>query len=216
MSTEALRAFSWDTEMPIKPDNILSALLTLSERKQPLADGFSPIDVKHLVGQDFVTAAGGFGRKSIIDRLNAARYGLTILLELTRALHNVGAYRQEIPLPYLDLLELQAKEGREVGKYLTWMLKKGFEYVVLFPMHRNSLSRIRRSASSADLVTVAQTVLDHFDDVVHHQSDSPHHISDILKELELTEKELDQQARAAYADRLIQGIRLEFFSYPSC
>ncbi|KAG9120602.1 hypothetical protein FRC07_003842 [Ceratobasidium sp. 392] len=119
-----------DLKITVQPENVLLAFLTLDKRKGALADGFFPADAdKTFTKYALYQQAETLGHEPCCDRMNQSRYGLVALLHLTWSFYERGAYRQEVPLPFLDLLELAAKGPNDIEKYATWMLKKGFQCV---------------------------------------------------------------------------------------
>jgi hypothetical protein len=111
--------------------NLLLAFMLLSGRKRPLANGFSPTDLdadfnKRSVAE-LVQGLWTEREKTAAD-MKSSTHGITVLFYLTWGFYELGSYRQEVPLGFLDLLELSAR-NKQVEKYATWMLRKGFEYV---------------------------------------------------------------------------------------
>ncbi|CAE6366518.1 unnamed protein product [Rhizoctonia solani] len=109
----------------------LMALMFIYKRRDPLSDGFRIANPQYLDQTQYTP-------KSMVNKLHAEHiktvqnmktlsYGLNVLHHLTWKFHSLGSYRQEVPLGFLDLLELDARGGDHLEKYATWMLKKGFE-----------------------------------------------------------------------------------------
>ncbi|CAE6477214.1 unnamed protein product [Rhizoctonia solani] len=109
----------------------LMALMFIYKRRDPLSDGFRVTDSQDLDQTQYTP-------ESMVDKLHVEHaktvqnmktlsYGLNILHHLTWKFDSLGSYRQEVPLGFLDLLELDARGGDHLEKYATWMLKRGFE-----------------------------------------------------------------------------------------
>ncbi|KAL5637173.1 hypothetical protein ACGC1H_000976 [Rhizoctonia solani] len=109
----------------------LMALMFIYKRRDPLSDGFRLTNLQDLDQTQYTP-------KSMVNKLHTEHmktvqnmktlsFGLNILHHLTWRFNSLGSYRQEVPLGFLDLLELDARGGDHLGKYATWMLKKGFE-----------------------------------------------------------------------------------------
>ncbi|KAG9087895.1 hypothetical protein FRC06_002311, partial [Ceratobasidium sp. 370] len=169
-----------------EPEDVLLAFLTLSKRKGRLEDGFSPADIDAgLTESKLHEQAREFEILSLMAGVARSRYALTALFHLTWGFYELGVYRQEIPLSSLDLLELTAKGPKEIEKYATWMLKKGFE-----------------STPTEDLTSLAQTVLDRIGDTSYHPESSSHQIRTQLEAVAANKGELEPQARARFANRV--------------
>ncbi|CAE7225406.1 unnamed protein product [Rhizoctonia solani] len=109
----------------------LMALMFIYKRQDPLSDGFRLTNLQDLDQAEYTP-------ESMVNKIHAEHtktvknmktlsYGLNILHYLTWRFNSLGSYRQEVPLGFLDLLELDARGGDHLEKYATWMLKKGFE-----------------------------------------------------------------------------------------
>ncbi|KAG8683991.1 hypothetical protein FRC08_013961, partial [Ceratobasidium sp. 394] len=180
-----------------EPEDVLLAFLTLSKRKGPLADGFSPADVNtHLTKYKLFQQAKDLELTNLSFRMARPRYALTALFHLTWGFYELGAYRQEIPLSYLDLLELTAKGSKEIEKYATWMLRKGFE-----------------STPVADLATLAQTVLDRAGKTKWNPVNPSYDIRKQLGAIAANNEQLDQQARTRFANRVTYAMSHYFTGY---
>ncbi|KAG8687382.1 hypothetical protein FRC08_011986, partial [Ceratobasidium sp. 394] len=180
-----------------EPEDVLLAFLTLSKRKAPLADGFSPADVNpNLTHYKLYQQAEELELSNLMHRMARPRYALTALFHLTWCFYELGAYRQEIPLSYLDLLELLAKGPKEIERYTTWMLRKGFE-----------------STPVADLATLAQTVLDRTGKTMYNPENPSHNIRRQLEAIVANKEQLDQQARARFANRVTYAMSHYFTGY---
>jgi hypothetical protein len=130
-------------------ENLLLAFMLLSGRKRPLADGFSPADVdadfKKRSVTELVQGLWTEREKTAAD-MKSSTHGITVLFYLTWGFYELESYRQEVPLGFLDLLELSARK-KQIEKYAAWMLKKGFEYVaflcvLLIPVSHEISQRI--------------------------------------------------------------------------
>ena len=111
----------------------LLALMFLYRRRDPLSDGFRPFDseqdpIRH--NDETLVYTMFEERKKTMLSMRASAYALGMLHYLTWGFDALGSYRQEVPMSFLDLLELDARGGKQLEKYATWMLKKGFEYVL--------------------------------------------------------------------------------------
>ncbi|CUA77925.1 Origin recognition complex subunit 3 [Rattus norvegicus] [Rhizoctonia solani] len=109
----------------------LMALMFIYKRRDPLSDGFRLTNLQDLDQTQYTP-------ESMVNKLHAEHVktvqnmktlssGLNMLHHLTWRFNSLGSYRQEVPLGFLDLLELDAKGDDHLEKYTTWMLKKGFE-----------------------------------------------------------------------------------------
>ncbi|EUC56183.1 origin recognition complex subunit 3 [Rhizoctonia solani AG-3 Rhs1AP] len=109
----------------------LMALMFIYKRRDPLSDGFRLTNLQDLDQTQYTP-------ESMVNKLHTEHVktvqnmktlssGLNILHYLTWRFNSLGSYRQEVPLGFLDLLELDARGGDHFGKYAAWMLKKGFE-----------------------------------------------------------------------------------------
>ncbi|KAG8715853.1 hypothetical protein FRC11_014102 [Ceratobasidium sp. 423] len=109
----------------------LMALMFIYKRRDPLSDGFRVTDSQDIDQTQYTP-------ESMVDKIHVEHtktvqnmkilsYGLGILHHLTWRFDSLGSYRQEVPLGFLDLLELDARGGDHLEKYATWMLKRGFE-----------------------------------------------------------------------------------------
>ncbi|KAG8747080.1 hypothetical protein FRC10_002496 [Ceratobasidium sp. 414] len=190
-----------------EPEDVLLAFLTLSNRKGRLEGGFSPADVDvNLTESKLYEQAREFGISSLGARVARSRYALTVLFLLTWGFYKLGAYRQEIPLSFLDLLELAAKGPKEIEKYATWMLKKGFEYVnAQHPYLREwnlTNNNISRSAAPGDLTSLAQTVLNQVGDISFNPENPSHRIRTQLEAIAASTGQLEHQARVRFANRV--------------
>ncbi|KAG8720452.1 hypothetical protein FRC09_009553 [Ceratobasidium sp. 395] len=177
------------SRITVEPDDLLLAFLTLSKRKGPLANGFSPMDVNaKLTKYDFYKQVEQLDLISRPDKTDKSRYALSVLYHLTWGFYELGAYRQEIPLTFLDLLELEAKGSKEVEKYAAWMLKKGFE-----------------SAPAPDLANIVQNALDRVGEPGSRSVGRMYDIHNTLKEI-VERGELDQEYRARFRNRLVIAV----------
>lgn len=106
------------------------ALMFLYRRRDPLSDGFrfseSSSDTTEYTEKALVHKMLEEREKTVLS-MRASAYALGMLHFLTWGFDAVGSYRQEVPLSFLDLLELDARGDKQLEKYATWMLKKGFE-----------------------------------------------------------------------------------------
>ncbi|QRW01399.1 origin recognition complex subunit 3 [Ceratobasidium sp. AG-Ba] len=98
---------AWNDKVSINPEDSLSAFITLSKRKLPLADGFSPSDVEVVKGQEIFSQAYSLGQREFVRYADKATYGLTFVFKLIQELYDIG--------------------GQELEKYIKWMLEKGFK-----------------------------------------------------------------------------------------
>ncbi|KAF8681214.1 Origin recognition complex (ORC) subunit 3 N-terminus [Rhizoctonia solani] len=109
----------------------LMALMFIYKRRDPLSDGFRITNPQNL-DQTQYTPESMVNKLHIkhaktVQNMKTLGYGLNVLHHLTFKFHSLGSYRQEVPLGFLDLLELEARGGDHLEKYATWMLKRGFE-----------------------------------------------------------------------------------------
>lgn len=135
----------------------LMALMFIYKRKDPLSDGFrltNPHELDHaqFTVESMVDRLDTCHRLTVQNMLNLA-YALDVLHYLTWKFRSFGTYTQEVPLGFLDLLELEAKGGDHLDSYATWMLKKGFECVISFtvqgcPTHSSSQRQLQLPPSS--------------------------------------------------------------------
>ncbi|KAG8791057.1 hypothetical protein FRC12_010247 [Ceratobasidium sp. 428] len=177
------------SRITVEPDDLLLAFLTLSNRKGPLANGFSPMDVNaKLTKYDFYKQVEQLDLSSRPNKTDMSRYALSVLYHLTWGFYDLGAYRQEVPLTFLDLLELEAKGSKEVEKYAAWMLRKGFE-----------------SAPVPDLAVVVQNALDRAGEPSFHFENRIYNIHATLPEIvgRCTRGELDEGHGSRACNRLV-------------
>ncbi|KAH7344072.1 origin recognition complex subunit 3 N-terminus-domain-containing protein [Rhizoctonia solani] len=109
----------------------LMALMFIYKRRDPLSDGFRVTNSQDL-DQTQYTLESMVNKLHVehvktVQNMKTLSYGLGILHHLTWRFNSLGSYRQEVPLGFLDLLELDARGGDHLEKYTTWMMKKGFE-----------------------------------------------------------------------------------------
>ncbi|KAB5593222.1 Origin recognition complex subunit 3 [Ceratobasidium theobromae] len=109
----------------------LMALMFIYRRKDPLSDGFrisdwKDVDQTQYTSESMVAKLHAEHIKTV-ENMKTLSYGLNILHHLTWKFDSLGSYRQEVPLGFLDLVELDARGGDHLEKYAIWMLKKGFE-----------------------------------------------------------------------------------------
>jgi hypothetical protein len=111
----------------------LMALMFIYKRKDPLSDGFRISNSQDLDRNQYnpetMVAKLHMEHLKTVQNMKTLSYGLNILHYLTWRFNALGSYHQEVPLGFLDLLELDARGGDHLEKYATWMLKKGFECV---------------------------------------------------------------------------------------
>ncbi|KAJ1308367.1 hypothetical protein OPQ81_004075 [Rhizoctonia solani] len=109
----------------------LMALMFIYKRRDPLSDGFritnsQDLDQTQYTPETMVKKLHAEHVKTV-HNMKTLSYGLNILHHLTWKFNSLGSYRQEVPLGFLDLLELDARGGDHLEKYAIWMLKRGFE-----------------------------------------------------------------------------------------
>lgn len=106
------------------------ALVFLYRRRDPLSDGFriteSDNDPTEYSDEALVKKLLEEREKTTLS-MRASAYALGMLHYLTWGFDALGSYRQEVPMSFLDLLELDARGDTQLEKYAAWMLKKGFE-----------------------------------------------------------------------------------------
>ncbi|CAE6454349.1 unnamed protein product, partial [Rhizoctonia solani] len=110
----------------------LMALMFIYKRRDPLSDDGFRVSNSQDLDQTQYTPESMVNKLHVehvktVQNMKTLSYGLGILHHLTWRFNLLGSYRQEVPLGFLDLLELDARGGGHLEKYTTWMMKKGFE-----------------------------------------------------------------------------------------